>query len=133
MRPMRIPHADSAACVGRVAGTDALLQAGRCGRRAPPQADSGVCGVGPQMALVDVPDISFDLNFLGGDASAVPGLESWLNGLVYQNVIRCAGAPGPAAPHGCERVGAARRAARVCWTPLCSAARAAVMGLPASP
>jgi len=111
MRPMHISHADSAACVRRIAGTNALLQAGRCGRRAPPQADSGACGVGSQMALVDVPDISFDLNFLGGDVSAVPGLESWLNGLVYQNVIRCAARPAPwprTAPSKSRRPGGRR-------------------------
>ncbi len=64
------------------------------------------------MALVDVPDISFDLNFLGGDVSAVPGLESWLNGLVYQNVIRCAARPAPRhrASYVCMRRPGGRRA-----------------------
>ena len=42
------------------------------------------------MALVDPPHFSFDLNFLGGDISTLPGLESWLKDLVHRNIIRCA-------------------------------------------
>lgn len=45
-----------------------------------------------QMALVDMPDFSFDVNVLGGDISAVPGVENWLRRTVYTNVIRCAAA-----------------------------------------
>ncbi|KAK9836322.1 hypothetical protein WJX81_005293 [Elliptochloris bilobata] len=47
-----------------------------------------------QMALVDMPDFSFDLNVLGGDVSAVPGLENWLKSTVYTNVIRPYVLPG---------------------------------------
>lgn len=45
-----------------------------------------------QMALVDMPDFSFDMNVLGGDVSDVPGVEDWLRRTVYTNVIRCAAA-----------------------------------------
>ena len=45
-----------------------------------------------QMALVDMPEFTFDVNVLGGDVSAVPGVENWLRRTVYTSAIRCAAA-----------------------------------------
>ena len=41
-----------------------------------------------QVALVEMPNFSFDVTIYGGDASLVPGLEQWLSAFMKDRVFR---------------------------------------------
>ena len=41
-----------------------------------------------QVALVEMPNFSFDVTIYGGDASMVPGLEQWLSAFMKDRVFR---------------------------------------------
>ncbi|PSC68066.1 Extended synaptotagmin-3 isoform A [Micractinium conductrix] len=41
-----------------------------------------------QVAFTQVPSFSFDLTVLGGDASLLPGLEAWMNGMIKDTLLQ---------------------------------------------
>lgn len=41
-----------------------------------------------QVAFTEVPKFAFDLTVWGGDLSVLPGLETWLQGLIKDAVLR---------------------------------------------
>ena len=42
-----------------------------------------------QIAFVDMPSFSFDLNMYGGDLTLLPGVEMWLNSIIKEYVLGC--------------------------------------------
>jgi hypothetical protein len=40
------------------------------------------------VAFTEVPKFAFDLTVWGGDLSVLPGLETWLQGLIKDAVLR---------------------------------------------
>lgn len=40
------------------------------------------------VSFTELPRVSFDFTLLGGDASVLPGLHAWLQGLIKDAVLR---------------------------------------------